>query len=38
MAEPVHPAAIHHLPPFVTAPGDTDSHQPTRILNEIVRA
>jgi hypothetical protein len=24
MAEPIHPAAIHHLPPFVTAPGETD--------------
>lgn len=24
MALPVHPAAIHHLPAFVTAPGDTD--------------
>jgi hypothetical protein len=24
MAEPLHPAAIHHLPPFVTAPGETD--------------
>lgn len=24
MAEPLHPAAIQHLPPFVTAPGDTD--------------
>ncbi|MFB1486330.1 MULTISPECIES: hypothetical protein [unclassified Thiocapsa] len=24
MAEPIHPAAIHHLPPFVTAPGQTD--------------
>ena len=25
MAEPQHPAAIHHLPPFVTAPGETDT-------------
>jgi len=24
MAEPVHPAATHHLPPFITAPGETD--------------
>ena len=24
MAEPIHPAAIAHLPPFVTAPGETD--------------
>jgi hypothetical protein len=24
MAEPIHPAAIHHIPPFVTAPGETD--------------
>ncbi|NCA71061.1 MAG: hypothetical protein EOM91_13340 [Sphingobacteriia bacterium] len=24
MAEPLHSAAIHHLPPFVTAPGETD--------------
>ncbi|UHD18026.1 hypothetical protein [Thiocapsa bogorovii] len=24
MTEPLHPAAIHHLPPFVTAPGETD--------------
>ena len=24
MAEPLHPAAIEHLPPFVTAPGETD--------------
>lgn len=24
MPEPLHPAAIHHLPPFVTAPGETD--------------
>jgi hypothetical protein len=24
MAEPLHPAAIHHLPPFVVAPGETD--------------
>jgi hypothetical protein len=24
MAEPIHPAATHHLPPFVTAPGETD--------------
>ncbi|MBK5964755.1 hypothetical protein CCR95_11855 [Thiocystis minor] len=24
MANPLHPAAIHHLPPFVTAPGETD--------------
>lgn len=24
MSEPLHPAAIHHLPPFVTAPGETD--------------
>ena len=24
MAEPLHPAAIPHLPPFVTAPGETD--------------
>ncbi|MBK1725185.1 hypothetical protein [Thiocystis violacea] len=24
MADPLHPAAIHHLPPFVTAPGETD--------------
>ena len=25
MADPQHPAAIHHLPPFVTAPGETDT-------------
>jgi hypothetical protein len=25
MAEPLHPAATHHLPPFVTAPGETDA-------------
>ena len=25
MTEPQHPAAIHHLPPFVTAPGETDT-------------
>jgi hypothetical protein len=25
MSEPLHPAAIHHLPPFVTAPGETDA-------------
>lgn len=24
MAEPLHPAAIEHLPPFITAPGETD--------------
>lgn len=24
MAEPIHPAATHHLPFFVTAPGETD--------------
>ncbi|UHD14487.1 hypothetical protein [Thiocapsa bogorovii] len=24
MPEPLHPAAIHHVPPFVTAPGETD--------------
>jgi hypothetical protein len=24
MAEQLHPAASHHLPPFITAPGDTD--------------
>ena len=24
MAAPINPAAIHHLPPFVTAPGETD--------------
>jgi len=24
MAEPLHPAAITHLPPFITAPGETD--------------
>jgi len=24
MAEAIHPAATHHLPPFVTAPGETD--------------
>jgi len=24
MTEPLHPAATHHLPPFVTAPGETD--------------
>ena len=24
MAEPLHPVAIEHLPPFVTAPGETD--------------
>jgi hypothetical protein len=24
MAEPLHPAATHHVPPFVTAPGETD--------------
>jgi hypothetical protein len=24
MVEPIHPAAIHHLPPFVTSPGETD--------------
>ncbi|WP_242470140.1 hypothetical protein [Thiococcus pfennigii] len=24
MADQLHPAAIHHLPPFVTAPGETD--------------
>jgi hypothetical protein len=24
MAEQLHPAATHHLPPFVTAPGETD--------------
>jgi hypothetical protein len=24
MAEPLHPAATHHLPSFITAPGDTD--------------
>ena len=24
MSEPIHPAAIQHLPPFVTAPGETD--------------
>ncbi len=25
MSEPLHPAAIPHLPPFVTAPGETDA-------------
>ena len=24
MAEPLHPAATHHLPAFITAPGETD--------------
>lgn len=24
MSESMHPAAPHHLPPFITAPGDTD--------------
>ena len=24
MSESLHPAAPHHLPPFITAPGDTD--------------
>ncbi|NEX20257.1 hypothetical protein G3480_08005 [Thiorhodococcus mannitoliphagus] len=24
MAESLHPVAIHHLPPFITAPGETD--------------
>ena len=24
MSESIHPSAPHHLPPFVTAPGDTD--------------
>ncbi len=24
MAEPIHPAAAHYLPPFITAPGETD--------------
>ena len=24
MAQPLHPAATHHLPAFVTAPGETD--------------
>ena len=24
MTEPLHPAASHHLPPFITAPGETD--------------
>ena len=24
MAESMHPAAPHHLPSFITAPGDTD--------------
>src|ERR1700759_1220639 len=24
MAEPMHPSASHHLPSFITAPGDTD--------------
>ncbi len=24
MAEPLHPAAAHHLPGFITAPGETD--------------
>ena len=24
MSEPLHPAAPHHLPPFITAPDDTD--------------
>lgn len=24
MTEPIHPAAPHHLPGFITAPGDTD--------------
>jgi hypothetical protein len=24
MSQPMHPAATHHLPPFVVAPGDTD--------------
>ena len=25
MAESLHPDAVHHLPPFITAPGDTDT-------------
>jgi hypothetical protein len=25
MAEPLHQNAIHHLPPFITAPGETDA-------------
>ena len=24
MAEPLHPSAIHHVPAFITAPGETD--------------
>jgi len=24
LSEPLHPAALHHLPSFITAPGDTD--------------
>lgn len=24
MTEPLHPAAVEHLPPFITAPGETD--------------
>ncbi|MEY6432048.1 hypothetical protein ABC977_06445 [Thioalkalicoccus limnaeus] len=24
MSQPIHPVATHHLPPFVTAPGETD--------------
>ena len=24
MTDPLHPTATHHLPPFVTAPGETD--------------
>jgi NADH:ubiquinone oxidoreductase subunit 5 (subunit L)/multisubunit Na+/H+ antiporter MnhA subunit len=24
MTEPLHPAATHHLPSFITAPGETD--------------
>jgi hypothetical protein len=24
MTEPLHPAATHHLPAFITAPGETD--------------
>ena len=24
MTEPLHPAASHHLPSFITAPGETD--------------
>jgi hypothetical protein len=24
LSESIHPSAPHHLPPFITAPGDTD--------------